>query len=315
MNLTYLGSFDNVTAINSESGSNSGDVLSVDGEFKFSYFFELTGDKNKAGFQSIRYESSLENAGDDIDKVNPLNQRGEAADSISKKRKALQSLNSDIAPIQGFPEFLVWVNEARFVSEVELKSLGSGQSMYYIPLNELENPTQLSSGTKYYLEVRLEEVIMGYSKEIFGIPARIGIFDMVYQKPVLFANPDNTTGNLYNIYVPRFEAQGWQIEMLPLFEVSFFDVNTAVFFTYGQSYSGKMNWRHVTDISANTSTDESFDISVYKWKLKLELDWKSALRLEASTKIMLITLDNYNPEDNYTISLDAINTVSLVFQF
>ena len=311
----HLGSFDDVTTVNSESGTNSGDVLEVDGEYSYSYFIELKGDPKQAGFQTLRYESSLENAGDDFNQVSPLNSRGEAADSISEKRSAFQSLNTDLAPIYGYPQILAWINEERFVSKVRIKSLASNENLYYIPLDSRDNAIPLTEGEEYYFEVKLEEVMIGYRSEIIGIPVRVGLFDMVYQKPVLIENQDQTEGNTNNIYAPRFEVQGWQIETMPLLQGTFFNVDTSLEVTYGQSTHGRMHWRHVSDIEANTSENVSNDVNVYKWMFKLDLDWKSAFQLTASTKGLLIRLENLDTKEDYTISLDAINSISLLYKF
>jgi len=303
-----IGTFDDVNIVGKD-GSNSGDILQVDGTWNCSWFVEFKGDETQTGVQSFRYEKSCFNAAPNFDNVSPVDQRGQSSDSIQNQNIDFAKLQSNIAPIQSLPEFKLNIIEEYFTTEVKVKE-GVTQQLYYIPYGTDQDSVALTAGEKYIFEVNLEEVMYSYQiNETFKVSA----FDMVYQKPILVNYSYDSSTDVQNIFMPRFEAKGFFAEAF-FDEIPFvYNGTLSIHLGYGYSSQGKVTIKNIP--TSTGSRENSYDISVNKYLLDLVGRWDN-LYVSAYLNILeMNTLSLVEQQDSSLISLDSIIKLSVSYGF
>lgn len=303
-----IGTFDDVDVVGKE-GSNSGDILEVDGAWNCSWFAEFKGDEKQSGVQTFRYEKSCINAAPSFDNVSPVDERGRSSDSIKNQSVDFVKLQSNIAPIQSFPEFKLNIIEEYFTTEVKIKE-GTSQQLYYIPYGSDQTAIALNTGETYVFEVNLEEVM--YSYQINDI-LKVSIFDLVYQKPILVNYSYDATTDSQSIFMPLFQAKGVFAEA-QFKEIPFiYDGMLSIHLGYGSSSEGTATIQNIPTDSG--IRDKSYDISVNKYLLDIVGQWDDLFISAYLSILEMNTKGSIENQESSLISLDGIMKLSVSYGF
>ena len=304
----YIGSYDDVYVLNNIENV-TGEVLSIDGRPVGACYTEVFLSKKIGGIQSFRYEvnyNPLEEI-NETQRVNPFDKRGEssAKSNFEDKKATIQRLSSDIAPFGLIPELVISFREDYFHSMIRIKS---DKLIKYIPFDNSTSSINLKSNTDYFVDIVLEEINISWDFPFFKNPSRISYFDLVYQKPVLLDNTNNSDTYDYDLYSPKFFILGVQFDILSIPILDPFDVKISYGSSLGNSYMIMKN--EDLDLTLHKKTK----VNMHRFNLGLNYRLSTKMFFNYLGEFMWIKLDNekYN---NQTISLDAINNFSFFLIF
>ena len=180
----YIGTYDDVQVVYSGEKENvAGDVIGIDGKAVNSAYFEIVGSKGGGGIQRFRYEwnsNPLSNV-NNYKRVNPFDDRGDssAQSKLESNKAMIQRLSSDIAPFAKLPELVVSLREDYFHSVIFVKQ-NYGKSIRYIPYENSDNTSEITSGENYWIDIKLEEITISWDFKLYHYPMRLSYFDIVF---------------------------------------------------------------------------------------------------------------------------------------
>ncbi len=308
LEFSSIGTFDSVNIVGKD-GSNSGDILEVDGTWNCSWFVEFKGDETQTGVQSFRYEKSCFNPAPSFDNVSPVDQRGQSGTSIKDENSDFAKLQSNIAPIQSFPEFKLNLIEEYFTTEVTIND-NVTQQLYYIPYGTDQENVTLSPGETYVFEVNLEEIMYSYQiNDTFKASA----FDLVYQKPILVNYAYDASTDAQNIFMPLFEAKGVFVEAF-FDDIPFvYNGRLSIHLGYGKSTEGIMTIKNIPTSSG--TRQDSYGITVDKYLLDIVGRWDNFYISAYLNILEMNTVSLVEQQESSLISLDSIIKLSASYGF
>jgi hypothetical protein len=134
--------------------------------------------------------------------VNPFDDR---RDSSAQSKLGVKQSNDPKTLIRyctfcKLPELVVSLMENYFHSVIFVKQ-NYGKSIRYIPYENSDNTSEITSGENYWIDIKLEEITISWDFKLYHYPMRLYYFDIVFQKPVLL---ENTSSDKYDfdLYSP-----------------------------------------------------------------------------------------------------------------
>ncbi len=307
-NFNHLGSYDQVQIFN-QTQNVAGNIIAADGFGDWTCYLELIGSKKGAGIQRFRYESQFQAINtENMNRVNPLDERGKSDTSLEEKQNKLQRLSTDIAPFYKFPEYVIWMREEFFNTAIKIQD-SYGKPLRYYPYQTSQATRLLQPDQTHWLDIHLEEILLAKDGRFLGtkVPYRLSYFDLVYQKPVLVKNQVGADRE-YDLYHPKFSIQGalLQLSGIPVPGTTTWTLDLG----YGLSSTGKMI---LGQVSPDVPLPIENKVTLQRAELGLRYRWGKHSFLAYRGEFMWIYLDNPS-QDNPTISLDGINYLSFYWE-